>query len=63
MKTIIKPFLFILTMVLLSQCEKDNPIPQVTIPDDKFLNALIKLGIDTDGDGKISSAEAEGVRS
>ncbi|MCK4466266.1 MAG: hypothetical protein KAU83_11195 [Bacteroidales bacterium] len=47
-----------LTVVLLSQCEKD-PEPEVTIPDDNFLNALIDLGVDTNGDGIISPAEAE----
>ena len=57
------PLAFMLTVVLICQCEKDEPIPNVTIPDDNFLSALIELGIDTDGDGKISHAEAEAVTS
>ena len=59
MKTLIKTLLFLLTVVLLSQCEKDEPNPKVTIPNYNFLNALIELGIDTNGDGIISHAEAE----
>ena len=50
-----------MTVVLLSQCEKDEP--QVTITDENFLNTLIELGIDKNGDGKISSAEAKAVTS
>ena len=57
MKAILKTLLFLLTVVILSQCEKDDP--QVTIPDNNFLNALIELGVDTNGDGVISPAEAE----
>lgn len=60
MKTIKKVLLFILTVVLLCQCEKE-PEPEVTIPDDNFLNALIELGVDTNGDGIISPAEAEAI--
>ncbi len=59
MKIPIKTLLFLLTVVLLSQCEKDEPNPKVTIPNYNFLNALIELGIDTNGDGIISPAEAE----
>lgn len=54
MKAIFETLVFIFTGLLLSQCEKE-----VTIPDDNFLNALIELGVDTNGDGIISSAEAE----
>lgn len=46
-------------MVLLSQCKKEIEPNVVTIPDDNFLNALIELGVDTNGDGIISPAEAE----
>jgi Leucine-rich repeat (LRR) protein len=42
-------------------CEKDEPNPIVQIPDSNFLNALIELGVDTNGDGIISTAEAEAV--
>ena len=61
MKAIIKTLLFLLTVVLLSQCEKDDP--QVNIPDDNFLNALIELGVDTNGDSIISPLEAEMITS
>lgn len=60
MKAIIKTLLFVLAVVLLCQCEKD-PEPEVTIPDNNFLNALIELGVDTNGDGIISTAEAEAI--
>lgn len=56
MKTPIRTLFFILTMVLLCQCEKDpdpEQVLEVTIPDNNFLNALIELGIDTNGDGII----------
>jgi len=63
MKAIIKTLLFVLTVVLLSQCEKDEPNPEVTIPDGNFLNALICLVVDTNGDGIISPVEAAIVAS
>jgi hypothetical protein len=59
---LLKQYLSILVIVLLNQCKTDVP-DTITIPDVNFLNALIQLGIDTDGDGKISPAEAETVRS
>ena len=56
------PYLLLLPLaliVLFTQCEKEhNP---VNIPDDAFLNALIEEGVDTNGDGIISHAEAEAV--
>jgi len=52
---------FFATLVLLLQCNKDNPAPNIQIPDNNFRNALIELGVDTDGDGKISSQEAEKI--
>ncbi len=56
----LKILLFLLIVVILGQCKKDpEPEPKVTIPDNNFLNALIELGVDTDGDGIISPAEAE----
>lgn len=59
MKAILKPLVLMLTMVILSQCKKEIEPNVVTIPDNNFLNALIELGVDTNGDGIISPAEAE----
>jgi len=53
--------LFILTLVILSQCETETGPNFVSIPDNNFLNALIELGVDTNEDGKISKAEAEAI--
>jgi len=51
-------------LVLFTQCEEEpEPEPPVEIQDANFLNALIESGIDRDGDGIISSAEAAGVNS
>ena len=62
MKAILHLLLLPLALIVLfTQCEKDKPNPQVTIPDNNFLNALIESGVDTDGDGQISNAEAEAV--
>jgi hypothetical protein len=59
MKTTFKILLFLLALIVLfTQCEKD---PEPNIPDDAFLNALIEEGVDTNGDGIISPAEAEAV--
>jgi len=63
MKTIVKVLLSMLTVVLISQCEKDEPNLVVTIPDNNFLNALIDLGVDANGDGIISRDEAEEISS
>lgn len=66
MKLIIKVFFFILAIVLLSRCEKDDSesppeTNTVSIPDINFLNALILNGVDKNGDGKISPAETENI--
>jgi hypothetical protein len=46
-------------LVILSQCKKKIEPNIVIISDDNFLNTLIKLGVDTNGDGTISPAEAK----
>ena len=61
MKQIIKSTVFLIAVILLSQCKKENNI--VNIPDDNFLKALIEEGVDTDGDGVISLNEAAAVSS
>ena len=61
MKAMLKYVLFLLTVVLLCHCRKEIEPNIVNIPDDNFLNALIELGVDTNGDGIISPAEAEVV--
>ena len=45
-------------MLLFIQCEKNEVEPEVSIPDEAFLNALIGLGVDLNGDGTISPSEA-----
>jgi Leucine-rich repeat (LRR) protein len=59
MKLIIRSILCILIVIIVIKCKKDEPL--VNITDNKFINALIKSGVDTDGDGKISYAEAEEI--
>jgi hypothetical protein len=56
MKVIIRYRLFIIAFILVISCEKEEPL--VIINDSNLHNALIELGIDTDGDGKISYTEA-----
>jgi hypothetical protein len=63
MKAIIKAMLFIVTLALLCRCDNSDPDPNINIPDNNFLNALIELGVDTNGDYIISVAEAEAVTS
>ena len=48
MKTFIRSLLCLLAVILLDQCEKEEPMLYVKISDDHFLNALIESGIDTD---------------
>ena len=63
MNTIVKVLIYMLVVVLLSQCGDDEPIPVVTIPDNNFLTALIDLGVDANKDGIISPEEAELITS
>lgn len=59
MRSIAKVIFFILIILAIKQCEKNDPDPIVDIPDYYFLNALIVSGIDKNGDSQISFAEAE----
>ena len=64
MKAILKLLLLPLALIILfTQCEKIDKNDPIKIPDAAFLNALIELGVDTDGDGLISMYEAESITS
>ena len=54
-----RAILLLSLLALLCHCDHSDPNPNINIPDDNFLNALIELGVDTDGDGKVSLLEAE----
>ena len=54
-------FLVSAVTLLCTQCEVFEPEPDVNIPDEAFLNALIDLGIDRNEDGAISPSEAEEI--
>lgn len=55
-------FLFVLQFFI-SSCDPTGQEDLVFIPDPYFLNALIELGVDEDGDGQISYPEAEATLS
>lgn len=55
--------LMLLATGLIGGCEKSTPATFVEIPDPGFLDALISCGVDKDGDGLISSEEAESSNS
>ncbi|MFC2099126.1 hypothetical protein ACFLTA_05435 [Bacteroidota bacterium] len=60
MKSII--CLLVFCTLILAGCKKEDLKPDiVNIPDNNFLNLLIDMGVDTDGDSLISSTEAEVV--
>ena len=63
MKQFFKVFVVVISLaVLFVQCEKDpDPNDPVDIPYQEFVNALIEQGVDINGDGLISYAEAEEV--
>lgn len=66
----ILPQLFVIVLasaIVFSGCEdwfnnERDPSSQVYIPDSAFLNDLIEQGVDLNGDGLISYAEAEAVK-
>jgi len=66
MKTIYRillaPIILLVSIVfmgLFTQCDFGTDVELVEITDDAFLDALIQIGLDTDGDGEISVPEAE----
>ncbi len=62
MKTILYKILLILLPILFfTRCEKETNPDKRTIPDKNFLNALVELGVDTNGDSIISPTEAEKI--
>lgn len=61
-KACFKVFFLQLALTLLcARCDVFEPEPDVIIPDEAFLQALIDLGIDTNRDGAISPREAEEI--
>jgi hypothetical protein len=52
-------YFFVLLLLVLVQCSQTSQEEIVSIPDSAFLQALLELGIDTNGDGLISYPEAE----
>ncbi|MEA3462202.1 MAG: hypothetical protein U9R49_10010, partial [Bacteroidota bacterium] len=62
MKLLLHRFILpLLLLLLITGCDKDDPPVMVEIPDEAFLNALIELGVDTNGDGEICQCEAEEI--
>ena len=53
-------FLFLMFILVISSCQEEES-EFVEFQNDRFLNALIEYGVDTNGDGYISKAEAEAV--
>ncbi len=56
-------FLCFTLALFIFQCSKSDSSELVEIPDSAFLEALVKQGVDTDGDGQISYDEAGGFAS
>ncbi len=50
-------------LILATGCDQGDQVSYVEIPDQAFLEALSEQGVDTDGDGRISTMEAEGTLS
>ena len=64
MNSLRKALPLILTLTFLFGCslsELKKPADAIDFPDKEFLNALIKAGVDTNGDGYITIAEAEAI--
>ena len=65
MKTLINVLLVMLSTLLITQCEKEPDLPDpnepVDIPDQRFLKALIDLGVDINGDSVITHGEARDI--
>ena len=61
MNAIFRVLFLLLATLFFTGCEILKPEPDVNIPDEAFLNALIDLGIDTNEDGAISPSEAEEI--
>lgn len=55
-------FLQLVLLLLFTKCDKIDLNDPVDISDEAFLHALIEDGVDTDGDGFISFAEAKAVK-
>src|SRR5688572_17422779 len=61
MKNKIRLIVIVMILILLIRCEKEEQSPKIDIPDNNFLKALIKQGVDTNGDSFIGYAEAEAI--
>ena len=55
-------FYIILSLGLLIRCDNSSTEVMIDIPDSGFLNALMGHGIDENGDGLISTEEAQAVK-
>ena len=58
MRTIFKIYFFLTLLLFFSSCEKEDTTIGTSM---SLLSALINRGIDTDGDGRISTSEARAV--
>ena len=58
---LIRLLVLMLLSLVLTCCEKIGPDDPVFLKSRAFLSAMIEEGVDTNGDGQISYAEAEAV--